>query len=154
MTLVPTQRITPRRNVSDKHTSGSPSKPRWRIDPMQSLDIQAFTYEQRNGLLPELTAAFGNCGGWVLERKTLSPTNMEFVVEIQLLAALDLYAAILAAGVELTRAGHVALTELCTRRKHMSLAAELGQIVSIRLEISFLDDITIHSLLASGSGLA
>ena len=34
----------------------------------------------------------------------------------------------------------------------MRLAAELGQIVSIRLEISFLDDITLHSLLASGSG--
>jgi hypothetical protein len=121
---------------------------------MQSLNIQGFTYEQRHGLLPELTAAFSNCGGWVLERKTLSPTNMEFRVEIQLLAVLDLYAAILATGVELTRAGHEALTELCTRRKHLRLAAELGQIVSIRLEISFLDDITIHSLLASGSSLA
>jgi hypothetical protein len=121
---------------------------------MQSLDIQGFTYEQRHGLLPDLTAAFSNCGGWVLERKTLSPTNMEFRIEIQLLAVLDLYAAIVATGVELTRAGHEALTELCTRRKHLRLAAELGQIVAIRLEISFLDDITIHSLLASGSGLA
>jgi hypothetical protein len=121
---------------------------------MHSLDIQGFTYEQRHGLLPELTAAFGNCGGWVLERKTLSPTNMEFRVEIQVLAVLDLYAAIIATGVELTRAGHEALTELCTRRQHLRLAAELGQIVTIRLEISFLDDITIHSLLASGSGLA
>jgi hypothetical protein len=121
---------------------------------MQSLDIQGFTYEQRHGLLPDLTAAFSNCGGWVLERKTLSPTNMEFRVEIQLLAALDLYAAIVASGVELTRSGHESLTELCSRSKHLRLAAELGQIVSIRLEISFLDDITIHSLLASGSGLA
>jgi hypothetical protein len=121
---------------------------------MHSLDIQGFTYEERHGLLPELTTAFSNCGGWVLERKTLSPTNMEFRVEIQLLAVLDLYAAIIATGVELTRAGHVALTELCTRRQHLRLSAEIGQIVAIRLEISFLDDITIHSLLASGSGLA
>jgi hypothetical protein len=90
----------------------------------------------------------------VLERKTLSPTNMEFRVEIQVLAVLDLYAAIIATGVELTRAGHEALTELCTRRQHLRLPADLGQIVAIRLEISFLDDITIHSLLASGSGLA
>ena len=130
------------------------SKSRRNIDIMQSLDIQGFTYEERHGLLPELTTAFSNCGGWLLERKTLSPTNMEFRVEIQLLAVLDLYAAIIATGVELTRAGHVALTELCTRRQHLRLAAELGQIVAIRLEISFLDDITIHSLLASGSGLA
>jgi hypothetical protein len=130
------------------------SKSRRNIDIMQSLDIQGFTYEERHGLLPELTTAFSNCGGWLLERKTLSPTNMEFRVEIQLLAVLDLYAAIIATGVELTRAGHEALTELCTRRQHLRLAAELGQIVAIRLEISFLDDITIHSLLASGSGLA
>ena len=129
-------------------------RPRRFIETMHSFDIQGFTYEQRHGLLADLTLAFNNCGGWVVERKTLSPTNMEFRVEIQLLSVLDLYAALIATGVELTRSGHQALTELCTRRKHMRLAAELGQIVSIRLEISFLDDITIHSLLASGCGLA
>ena len=121
---------------------------------MQSLDIQGFTYEERHGLLPMLTAAFSNCGGWVLERKTLSPTNIEFRVEIQLRAVLDLYASIIGTGVELTRSGHEALTEQWTRRNHLRFAAELGQVVAIRLEISFLDDITLHSLLASGSGLA
>jgi len=121
---------------------------------MESLDIQAFTYEQRNGLLVDLTAAFASCGGWIVERKTLSPCNVEFRVEVQLCAILDLYAAVIAAGVELTRPGHEALTELCTRRKHLHLTADLGQIVAIRLELSFLDDVTLHSLLASGSGLA
>jgi hypothetical protein len=121
---------------------------------MQALDIQGFTYEQRQSLLADLTAAFGNCGGWILERKTLSPTNMEFRVEIQLRAILDLYAAMVSTGVELTRSGHDVLTELCTRRKHLLLAAELGQVVTIRLEIAFLDDVTLHSLLTSGSSLA
>jgi hypothetical protein len=126
----------------------------WDANTMQSLDIQGFTYEQRNGLLPDLTSAFSNCGGWIIERKTISPTNMEFRVEIQLRSALDLYAAIVATGVELTRSGHEALTELCSRRKHLQMAAELGQIVAIRMEISFLDDVTLHSLLAGGAGLA
>jgi hypothetical protein len=121
---------------------------------MQSLDIQGFTYEQRKGLLPDLTTAFSDCGGWIVERKTLSSTNLEFRVEIQLRAILDLYAAIVATGVELTRSGHEALTELCTRRKHMRLTSELGQIVVLRVEINFLEDITLHSLLSSGSGLA
>ena len=121
---------------------------------MESLDIQAFTYEQRRGLLPDLTAAFANCGGWLLERKTLSATNMEFRVEIQLGAVLDLYAAIISTGVELTRSGHEGLTELCTRRKHLHRTADLCQTLTIRLELSFLDDLTLHSLLASGSGLA
>ena len=117
---------------------------------MQSLDIQGFTYEERHGLLPVLTAAFSNCGGWVIERKTLSPTNMEFRLEIQLRAVLDLYASLVATGVELTRSGHESLTELCTRRKHLHITAELGQVVAIRLEINFLDDVTLHSLLLSG----
>ncbi|MDP9052192.1 MAG: hypothetical protein M3O31_15955 [Acidobacteriota bacterium] len=121
---------------------------------MDSLDIQAFTYEQRHGLLPELTSAFSNSGGWITERKTLSPTNMTFCVEIQLRSILDLYAAILSTGVELTRTGHKALSELCTRRQHHHITCDLGQIVTIRLEIAFLDDITLHSLLAAGSGLA
>jgi hypothetical protein len=121
---------------------------------MQQLDIQAFTYEQRHGVLPILTSAFGNCGGWIVERKTLSPTNIEFRIEIQLRAVLDLYAAIVATGIEFTRSGHEILTELCTRRKHLYVSAELGKIVAIRMEITFLDDVTLHSLLMSGSGLA
>ncbi len=120
---------------------------------MQLLDIQGFTYEERHGLLPELTNAFSNCGGWLLERKTLSPTNMEFRLEIQLHAIQDLYGAVVGTGVELTRAGHVALTEMCTRRRHLGIA-DLRQVVTIRLELNFLDDVTLHSLLASGSGLA
>lgn len=121
---------------------------------MESLDIQAFTYEPRHDLIAGLTAAFGSCGGWVTDRKTLSPTNLEFRLEIQLLAVLDLYAAIVGTGVELTRTGHEALTELCLRLSHMRMLAELGQIVAIRLEITFLDDLTLHSVLASGSCLA
>jgi hypothetical protein len=120
---------------------------------MESLDIQGFTYEERQGLLERLTAAFARCGAWVVDRKTLSATNMELRVEVQLLAVLDLYADVMAAGVELPRAGHVALTELCTRRKHQPLAAELGQVVRLRFEISFLDDVTLHSLL-TGAGAA
>ena len=70
---------------------------------MQSLDIQGFSYEERHGLLPTLTSAFADCGGWILDRKTLSPTTIEFRVEIQLRAVVDLYSSILGSGLELTR---------------------------------------------------
>jgi hypothetical protein len=121
---------------------------------MVSLDVQAFTYEQRQTLIADLNAAFASCGGWVVERKMLSPTNLEFRIEIQLRGVLDLYAAIVATGVELTRTGHEALTELCQRQRHMRIIAELGQIVSLRLEIAFLDDLTLHSLITARSGVA
>ena len=121
---------------------------------MQSVDIQSFSYEERQGLLSALTSAFADCGGWVIDRKTVSPTTVEFRIEIQLRAVLELYASLVSSGLELTRAAHLTLVELCTCRKNLSIAADLGQIVAIRLEISFLEDVTLHSLLATGSSYA
>lgn len=121
---------------------------------MLSIEIQAFTYEDRHGMLPALTAALGRCGGWILDRRTVSPTQLEFRVEIQLRAVLDLYGALVEQGVELTRAGHEGLTDLCARRKHVRHSAELGQVVAVRLELSFLDDVTLHNVLSSAAGAA
>jgi hypothetical protein len=120
---------------------------------MHSLDIQGFSYEERSDLLPALTSAFADCGGWVLGRKTLSPSTVEFRIEIQLRAALDLYASLVSCGLELTRSGHLSLTDLCTCRKNLA-ATELGQVIAIRIEINFLEDITLHSLLQAGNAPA
>ncbi len=114
---------------------------------MQSLNLQGFSYEDRSGILSSLTTAFTDCGGWVLERKTLSPSSIVFRLEIQLRAVQDLYIALIASGLELTRSGHLGLTELCTCRKHLRGTADLGQVLAIRIEISFLEDVTLHSLL-------
>ncbi len=118
---------------------------------MQSLEIQSFSYQERSGVLPSLTNAFADCGGWVLDRRTLSATTMEFRIEIQLRAIVDLYAAIIASGLELTRSGHLTLSELCTCRQHFRRSADLGQVVALRIEISFLEDITLHSLLMTAA---
>lgn len=113
---------------------------------MQTLDIQGFSYEERQELVPTLASAFADCGGWILDRKTLSPTTMEFRLEIQLRTALDLYASLIACGLELTRSGHLAFTDLCTCSKNLSSVVDLGQIVGIRLEISFLADILLSQI--------
>ena len=115
---------------------------------MQSLDIQGFSYEERHGLLPILTSAFADCGGWILDHKTLSSSTMEYRLEIQLRSAVDLYSSILASGLELTRAGHLGLTHLCTCRKNLAATSGFGQVVTIRLEISFIEDATLHSVFA------
>jgi hypothetical protein len=121
---------------------------------MHTLDLQGYSYQERQGLLPNLTSAFTLCGGWVLERKTLSATSMEFRLEIQLRAIVELYSQLVATGVELTRTAHQTLTDLCACRHHLALSAEPNQVLSIRLELSFLEDVTLHSLLMTGSGLA
>ena len=115
---------------------------------MQSLDIQGFSYEERHGFLPTITSAFADCRGWILDRKTLSPSTMEFRVEIQLRAVVELYSSIIASGLELTRSGHLGLTHLCTCRKNFSTPTDLSQIVTIRIEISFLEDATLQSVFA------
>src|SRR3981189_2605928 len=113
---------------------------------MQALDIQGFSYEERHGLLTARTSAFADCGGWNLDCKALSPSTMEFRVEIQLRAVVDLYSSMVASGLELTRSGHLGLTHLCTCRKNLSAPTDLSQIVTIRIEISFLEDATLQSV--------
>ena len=121
---------------------------------MQTHDLQGFSYQDRQGLLPVLTSAFTQSGGWVLERKTTSASSMEFRIEIQLQSIVELYSSIIAAGVELTRTAHDTLTALCTSRQHIARSHPATQILCIRLELSFLEDVTLHSLLMTGSGLA
>lgn len=119
---------------------------------IQPIDLQAFTYEERQGLMPELTSTVSLCGAWILTRKTLSPTALELRLEIQLRSIIELYAALISAGVELTRDGHRALADLCTCRKH--LTGNTPQLVTIRLELTFLEDVTLHTLLTTGTNAA
>ncbi len=118
------------------------------------FDLQGYSYAERATLLPTLTTAFTHCGGWVLERRTTSPTTIEFRLELQLRAIIELYAALVAAGVELTSVAHDTLSGLCTCRRHGTHAVNLRQVITLRLELSFLEDVTLHSLLMTGSGLA
>src|ERR1700727_721931 len=111
MTTVPYSRLTLRAHSPMNTLTATTLRLRG-LPIMQSLDIQGFSYEERQGLLPTLTLAFADCGGWVLKRKTLSPNTMEFRLEIQLRAVLDLYASIISVGLELTRSGHLGLTDL------------------------------------------
>lgn len=121
---------------------------------LHTHELQGYSYQDRQGLLTTLTSAFTQSGGWVLERKTLSATTMEFRIEIQIQGIVELYASLVASGLELTRGAHDILTALCTSRKHIAASSKPGRLLSIRLELSFLEDVTLHSLLMTGSGLA
>lgn len=118
---------------------------------MSSLNIQGFSYDERTGVLPGLLASLADCGGWVLDRRVLSSSMMELRVEVQLRSIFDLYGSIIAAGLELTRSSHIALTDLCTCRRNVTKLADLGQVVTVTMEISFLEEVTLHSLLNGGA---
>ncbi len=125
---------------------------------VSTLELQGYSYLDRRGLLPGLTDAFSQCGGWVLERKTTSATTIEFSLEIQLRAIIELYGSLVAAGIELTRETHSVLTDLCTCRQHIARAvprsSQAGQVLTIRLVLRFVEDVTLNSLLLTGSDLA
>lgn len=121
---------------------------------MQTHELRGYSFQDRQAILPSLNSAFSLCGGWVLERKATSANTMEFRFEIQLQSIMELYSSLVAAGLELTRDTHDTLTALCISRKHIAFSSRQRSLLSIRLELNFLEDVTLHSLLMTGCGLA
>ena len=112
---------------------------------IHTVDLQGYSYEDRQGLLPSLTSAFTDCGGWVLERKTVSANSMEIAFEIQLSGIVELYSSLLSTGVELTTLAHA----VARRPLHLppSPGAHLPdpvQVLSLRLMLNFLEDVTLQ----------
>jgi len=119
-----------------------------------SLELQGFTYDDRRLILPAVTDAMTSSGCWVLERKPLSLTTLQITFEVQLRSIIELYGALIAVGLELTRGSHLDLTGLCTLRRHNPSPATLGRVLLIRLEVSFLEELDLKSFLTPGAALA
>jgi hypothetical protein len=112
-----------------------------------ALHLDAFTYEDRSLIVPALADALDTCGCWVLERKAASASQLDLRFELQLRAALELYTALIGAGLELTRSTHLALTALCTVRKHQRRRLEPFRVVEVTLALSFLEDLDLSASL-------
>ncbi len=109
------------------------------------LRLQCLTYDERQNVLPALTDAIDRAGGWLLERRTVAAHALELRLELQVRALVDIYAALVSSGVELTREAHLMLTERCTCRQYQPSRKNMANILSIRLEIAFLGDITLEA---------
>lgn len=99
-----------------------------------TMQMKAVSAEEPSRLVQSLTGAILGCGGWVLSRGSndTGMVNMQFEFERQ--ACVDIYSVLIAAGVELSRGGHVSFTELCQCTR--SGARGCGfEIASIYLEI-------------------
>lgn len=107
--------------------------------------LRGFSHQDRRVILPALDKAVEACGCWVLERRNLSDAQVELVLEVQLSGVFDLYTALVTAGVELNRASHAALTELCTLRRHHALGEAgvllYGRMVTLGLEVNFVAEV-------------
>lgn len=104
-----------------------------------SLDVRCTSYQERRETLPNLLDAVSHCGGWVLDRQALPCGRIEFWFEFPLRAAIELYGSVIASGLEPNRVGHRDIAMLCTLLKNMQPGAARGRLVTLRLEIAFLD---------------
>jgi hypothetical protein len=118
------------------------------------LDLRGFSYEERRSILPAVTEAVSSGGCWLKERRAVSFSQVVFLFEMQIRAAIELYSALIGTGLELTQDTHAELTGLCTVRRHNHrLQDRPSRVLSVRLEVSFLED-TAFELGLGGIGLA
>ncbi len=116
------------------------------------LAINTFSYEERRVIFPAVAAALEICGCWLLDRRPLSFTQVEFCFDLPVCGIVDLYAGLIAAGLELTRESHKDLAVLCTLQKHGPNPSALPAVVTVTLRVRFLEDIDIG--LGMSTGLA
>lgn len=138
------------------HTIEPPPAP---PDPPQphDLDLHGFSYDERREILPAVTEAVSSGGCWLRERRVVGFSQVEFLFEMQLRGAIDLYSNLIGTGLELSPGTHAELAGLCTlrhnQRQNQRMRSRPGRVLSVRLEVNFLEDAAFELGLA-GVGLA
>jgi hypothetical protein len=107
---------------------------------LPQVDLRGHSYDEHRIVLPYLLDTMASCGCWVLDQKALSPSHTELSFEVQIRSVFELYSGLIAAGIELSRDSHIRMTGLCTLRGHNPHNAKRRRIVTIRLELSFLEE--------------
>ena len=99
-----------------------------------AMQMKAVSIEEPSHLVKTLTGAILACGGWVLSRGANDSGTVTMLFEFERQACVDIYSVLIAAGIDLSQAGHIRITELCQCTR--SLPRECGtDIASIDLEI-------------------
>jgi hypothetical protein len=99
-----------------------------------AMQMKAVSIEEPAHLVKTLTGAILGCGGWVLSRGANDTGMVNMLFEFERQACVDIYSLLIAAGIDLSQAGHIRFTELCqcTRNHPQECGSEIA---SIDLEI-------------------
>jgi hypothetical protein len=98
------------------------------------MEMKAVSVEEPSRLVRTLTGGILGCGGWVLSRGANDSGTVSMLFEFERQACLEIYSVLVAAGLNLSRTGHVRFTELCqcTRNHQQDCGTEIA---SVDLEI-------------------
>lgn len=83
------------------------------------LKLTALSSDEPARLVRYLTGALLACGGWVLTRTTQGNEAAELDFEFARASCVEIYAVLVAAGLELSRESHIQLAELCHCTKNL-----------------------------------
>ena len=84
-----------------------------------SLNLTALSADEPARLVRFLTGALLACGGWVLTRSTQGNQAAELDFEFARASCVEIYAVLIAAGLELSRDSHLQMAELCHCTKNL-----------------------------------
>lgn len=84
-----------------------------------SLRLTALSADEPQRLIRFLTGALLACGGWVLTRTTQGNQAAEVDFEFTRAACVEIYAVLIAAGLELSRDSHLQMADLCHCTKNL-----------------------------------
>jgi hypothetical protein len=119
------------------------------------IELRGRTYEDHREVLPVLLDTMASCGCWLLEQRVVSPIATELNFELQLRSVFELYSGLLSSGVDLSRDSHTRMKSLCTVRDHNPHRSKRRRILTVRLELIFMEDIdSAPGLAKTAMGLA
>lgn len=99
-----------------------------------ALEMRASAMADPGMIVRTLTGAIVGCGGWVLSRGADDRGLINVLFEFERQHCVDMYAMLIAAGLDLSQLAHLRFTELCqcTRSHHEDCGSE---VVSVDLEV-------------------
>ncbi len=77
------------------------------------MRLTAQSADEPQRLIRFMTGALVACGGWVLTRGVCGEESADICFEFARASCVEIYAVLIASGLELSREAHLKLTELC-----------------------------------------
>ncbi|MGD0647044.1 MAG: hypothetical protein ABR971_03545 [Acidobacteriaceae bacterium] len=104
------------------------------------VELRGRSFEDHQEFVPVLLETMASCGCWLLKRRELPPNVSELKFELLLRSVFELYSGLLSCGIELSRDSHIRMKSLCTVRDHNPHRARRRRVLTIRLELIFVEE--------------
>jgi len=110
------------------------------LEALPVIELRGRSFEDHQEFVPVLLETMASCGCWLLQRRELPPNVTQLNFEVLLRSVFELYSGLLSCGIELSRDSHTRMKSLCTVRDHNPHRARRRRVLTIRLELIFVEE--------------